>query len=478
MPLLFRAVTFAAAVTFVGCAHGNGASRYAEPTPEAAKACAGIAPLAVLASAPVPEAAVARGQAFYCLGFYEVAVPELTDKAIGKPVSVAIGEAIASPEPPPLAPDRLSALRWLVYIHRRFPGWDRIIDAVGEVARADLDRPELADVRDDLHALAAQFEYQRGQFDKAIALLRTIPASSRLRVHALLLEGAIHVRRSAPQPALAAFEEALCSASTGAGPERADDRDLAVLSIARTHYATGQFAVASADYDRVPPSSRYWAAAALEGAWTSYQVHDVPRAVSLIRTLAARSGDVPAETMAEAGVLETILAIAQCRRKDVEPTIDRFNSVYPFLFTEAKKLASRDPDALFDIGYSIRRGGTLAPPFDAVLLRRLMADVPVARRFDEADEVEREQARLDALDSDWRASDVGHEVASALSSRRLDVRHRAGEQFRSRLEAFAGALAAQIKQNIRVEYEALEMSTSGVPSDYTPWPCEERQEMN
>jgi tetratricopeptide (TPR) repeat protein len=461
------AAAFSAAVA--GCAHGRGGWRD-EPSAEAGKACAGIAPLAVLTQEQTHENALARGQAFYCVGLFEMAVPVLTEQAIGFPVSIAIDHAIASPAPPALAADRLPALRWLVYIDRRFPGWGRVMEAVGEVARADLDRPEIADVRDDLHALAARFEYQRGRFDEALAQLRMIPASSPLRWHALLLEGAVHVRRSAPQPALTVFGEVLRSAPAEV------DRDLAVISLARTYYAIGQFALAASYYDSVPPSSPHWADAAVEGAWTSYHMGDYARAVARIRTLAPRSGEVPTETMAEAAILEAVLAMHQCRRHDTRRAIDRFNEVYPVLFTEAKKLATRDAEALGDIGFSIRTGGTLAAPFDPAVLRRLLADVPVARRFDEIAEVDRELRRFGALEADWRPSGGGAYVRNALWTRRWEVRHEAGEQLRRRLQRFAEALAAQIKQSIRVEYEALQASSRGYPSDDDSWVCEQPQD--
>jgi hypothetical protein len=203
---------------------------------------------------------------------------------------------------------------------------------------------------------------------------------------------------------------------------------------------------------------------------------DYARAVARIRTLALRSAEVPTETMAEAEVLEALLAMHQCRRHDTERAIERFNEVYPVLFTEAKKLATRDAGALCDIGSLMRRGGTPTVPFDPAVLRRLLADVPVARRFDELDEVDRELGRFEALEAGWRASGEGVHVRSALWSRRYEVRLDAGEQLRRRLQRLAGALATQIKQTIQVQYEALQASSRGYPSDDDSWVCEEPQD--
>jgi tetratricopeptide (TPR) repeat protein len=414
----------------VACAHGP--PRVDDPSPAAAQACAGVAPMSVLAGGSGPETAVTRGQALYCLALYEPALSVLTDQAIGKP----------APDPPPLAADRLPALRWLVYIHRRFPGWERINAAIGMVARTDLERPELADVRDDLHALAARFAYKRGSFDQALELLGRIPPSSPLRARALLLEGAIHVRRAAMDSALAAFAGALRIAPAGA------DRDLAVISLARVSYATGQLDTASRTYDRLPPPSPYWAAAALEGAWTSFRLKDHPRALARLRTLAARPGEVPVETMAEALTLEATIALEGCRREDYERALGRFNGTYPDLFTQARRHAL---EAL-----------------DAGMMRQLRAETPVARRFEEVAELEHERTLYETLPAGWRASTQGLAADGELTVRGSAARREADEQLQLELKRVADALATQIKKSIKLEYELLSWEP-GVPSDQDGW---------
>jgi len=459
-PSRFRAATFAgAAVALAGCAHGSGASRD-EPTLAAEQACAGFNALAVFDQEPLPENALVRGQSFYCLGLYAGSVTVLTDHAIGKPVSVALDEAIKSSETPPLADDRVPALRWLVYVHRRFPGWERINDAVGEVARADLERPELADVRDDLHALAARFEYQKGRFAKAVELLRMIPATSPVHAEAVLLEGAIDVRVESPLEALVAFDEVLRAIPAGADPKRARERDLAVISIARVQYAMGQLEAAGRNYESLPPSSTYWAAAALEGAWTRYRLNDLPGALARRRTLSARSDEVPIEMMAEATALEAMIAVHDKHPEATDAIIKRFNDVYPIVFTEARKLALRETGALYELAFTVRAGRALPPPFGTGPMKVLLADPPLARRFEEVDEIRREEARLQALDQRLRASRVGQEAREALGLRRTSAESEAGAQFRRSLQRLAGALGEQIKQIIKVEYESLQARRS------------------
>jgi tetratricopeptide (TPR) repeat protein len=85
---------------------------------------------------------------------------------------------------------------------------------------ADLERAELADVRDELHYLGGIARYQRGRFREAIELFDQIPATSPLFVKAKLFTGATHIREYQAQPAIAAFEEALGVSSAGPDADR------------------------------------------------------------------------------------------------------------------------------------------------------------------------------------------------------------------------------------------------------------------
>ena len=156
--------------------------------------------------------------------------------------------------------------------------------------------------------------------------------------------------------------------------------------MARIHYAMGQFETASRTYDRLPPLSPYGTRAALEGAWTSFQMKDYTRALARVQTLAGRPGDVPTETMAEAISLEAIIALHQCRGADFERALERFNGTYPELFTEVKRRSLQPPDALLEVGLSLRSGGGFPPPHDARAMLQSLAETPVARRFEEIDE--------------------------------------------------------------------------------------------
>jgi tetratricopeptide (TPR) repeat protein len=449
----------AAAVFVAACAH---APWVGDPSAEPPKVCGANNPLVVLRphlapgyvepTAQHPAASLPyleRVKALYCLGLYVPALEVLQEDALGQPRDRALADAtLDPPEPKPLAADRMPGLRWLVYIHRRFPGWDRIGPMVAAVARVDLDRPEVADVRDDLYLLAGRSQYQQGRFAEALALLRAIPTSSPLRLQASLVEGATHVRTGAQDQALAAFDKALRAAPAAGDAKRAPDRALAILSIARVQSGLGQLEAASRHYQAVPPTSPYWADAALEGARTRYRMEDRPGTRARVQPLQARSREVAPDTMAEALVLA---ATVGSQTKDVERILTQISGPYVAMYMEARKLLQSPPDALYNIAFSVRAGGALPAPGATEVVRALLADVPVADRFEELDEIERESARSAALGDAWVGSGEEAAVSDALASRRRASAQEAGEQFKRRLQRFADRLVVQIKEAIGIQ---------------------------
>lgn len=425
-----------AALAASGCAHAPWAD---DPSAEPPKVCPAIQPRPPVGGEPWAEAAVARSQVLYCEGLYASAAALLAEQAIG-------------------TPEAARALRWLVYIHRRFPGWEWIENVVVQADWSAFDRPEMADVRDDLHLLAGRYEYRSEQFVEALALLQTIPASSALHARAALLEGAIRVRTGAPDLAVAAFAEALRAASA---TKEIGVRDLAVLSLARASYAMGQFETASRHYESLGAASRYSIAAAREGSWARFQMNDLDGALARLETLLVRSRQVPPDALAEAMLLKATIALQRNRYRDAMEIINQFNEVYPVMFMQSRQLAGYEPGALFDIAFSVRGGGKLPPPLAAENTLLLLADVPIARRLDELDEMWREQLVVASLGRRWRYQfyeDAGLEQVD----RKQDATREAGDLFRQRLQDLTDRLHDQLQEANAIEYNALQMQQAAL----------------
>ncbi len=419
-----RLIGASVALLTCGCAHVPWAN---DPSAEPPKVCG--------AKAPAPYA-----QSLYCRGLYAAAASSFAEDLSGE-------------NPHATAADRVTALRWLVYIHRRFPGWDWIVDVVGQTDWSELDRPELADVRDDLHLLAARFEYGHERFDETLALLATIPESSPRHARAALLTGAVHVRTGAQDLAQAAFAEALRAAAADTDPRRARDRDLAGLSLARAHYSLQEYAIASRYYESIPVSSPYGIAAAVEGGMTRFQMKDLPRALALVQSVQERSREVPPETMAEALLLQANISLQKGPSLETVELTRRFHEAYTVLYQPVQRLKDYEPDALFDLAFSVRSGGSLPLLGRAGTEQtlRLLMDAPVARRFAELDELAREEAFLAPPMPGAALEPEG----AALLDRRKAVAHEAGQLLHRRVEALAEPMVFQIKQAIGIEMTAL-----------------------
>jgi len=418
-----RLIGASVAVLTCGCAHIPWAN---DPSAEPPKVCG--------AKAPAPYA-----QSLYCRGLYAAA-------------AASFAEDLSGENPHATAADRVTALRWLVYIHRRFPGWDWIVDVVGQTDWSELDRPELAGVRDDLHLLAGRFEYGHERFDETLALLATIPESSPRHARAALLTGAVHVRTGAQDLAQAAFAEALRAASAGTDPDRARDRDLAVISLARAHYSIQEYAIASRYYESLPLTSPYGFAAAVEGGMTRFQMKDLPRALALVQSAQAQPREVSPEAMADALLLEAEIALKKGRRRETLELARRFHEIYTALYEPVRRLDRYQPDALFDVAFSVRSGGSLLPlPLGTEHTEqtlRLLTDAPVARRFAELDELSREEATL-GPPKRWVALEPER---VALMYRREAVAREAGALLQRRLADLAPRMVVQIKNVIGIEY--------------------------
>jgi len=418
-----RLIGASVALLVCGCAHIPWAN---DPSAEPPKVCA--------AQTPAPYA-----ESLYCRGLYGAA-------------AASFAENLSGENPHATRADRVTALRWLVYIYRRFPGWDWIVDVIGQTDWPELDRPELADVRDDLLLLAARFEYGHERFEETVALLATIPESSPLHARAALLAGAVHVRTGAQDLAQAAFAEALRAASADSDPKRARDRDLAALSLARAHYAMQEYALASRYYESIPLTSPYGFAAAVEGGTTRFQMSDFPRALALVQSLKERPREVPAETMAEALLLEAEISLKRRPKWETMEITRRFHEVYTVLYQPVRRLKDYEPDALFDLAFSVRSGGAL-PLFGregAEQTLRLLTDVPVARRFAELDELAREEA---SLGPSQRGAALAPEY-DALIDRRNAVAREAGELLQRRVQDLVPRMVQTIKEAIGIELTA------------------------
>lgn len=464
-----------------GCAHG----RRAEPATgapvaapdEALKSCAGLDARAAFVRLRELEgqagggetrrqaAELALGQALYCGGFYSEALATFDRSVDGSRTSLdrSIADALSRiDDKTPTRAVPAEALRWLVFVSRRFPGWDQVLQPIAACQRTDLERPELADVRDDLLYLGGLARYRQGRLSEAVELFALIPATSPLAVKARLFEGATHVRGFQAGPAVAAFKEALRISEASSDPRLARFRELANISLARTFYSTGQFDLAIKHYDQIPAGSTYAGQRLFEAAWANFMIDNHARALEHLRALDGLAGDVAPEVMAEALLLKAAMLSSDGFQLQATAAIDAFNATVPPLFQQLKTMLETTPDdvALFNLAAKVRAGASGLPPTVHGAIRQVTSDRAMARRFERVFEIQDELARYGSkTDAGWKTSELGQVVLADLTLRQSEAVEEAGDLFRRRIRRLTDELAQQIRRLIQIPWEPLRAGT-------------------
>jgi hypothetical protein len=410
------------------------------------------------------EAELALGRGLYCMGFYSeaMAIWDASLQGAGVPIDLdrSVADALASRDEAqaahPIQPIQLATLRSLALLGRRFPDWYRPLDAFAVATRADLDRAEVADVRDDLLYLGGLARYRQGRFKEARAFLAALPPKSPFFIKAKLYEGASHVHEYHGHPANRAFAAAMNALLLR--PER--DRlliDLANLAMARTFYSMGELDVAANRYDAIAPGSAYWNERLLESAWTEYRRGNHAATLERLRALEGRAETARPEAIAEGLQLEAAVLLAQGDRAAAAAAIDRFNAAAPALFHELKTLLQTvaDDAALYDLAVRARAGTAVRSPAVDRAVRIAASDRALTRRFDFVGEVQSEIDRFEKADPSWKGSGLGRRVQADLTARKAAAVTEAGSLLRRRLDRSAAELAVQITRLLRPAWEPL-----------------------
>ena len=440
-PLRFRAATFAvSAAALAGCAHGSGSLRD-EPTAAAEKACAGFNALAVFDQEPLPENALARGQSFYCLGLYAASVTVLTDHAIGKPARSRSPRRLHRPRH-----RRSPTTGFRVALARLHPpalpglGTDHRRGAARSRAPTWIARSSPTCVT-HLHVLAARFEYRRGGSrrrwscsgrSRRRARCTWRPSCSRAR---LTSASSHRCRRWRPSRRRARD-------SGGRGPETrprtGPGRHFHRARVVRD----GTARAADRNYDRYrrPRRTGWLPRSRAPGRATSGTTFRARSRASDARGAVGRGADRDDGRGDGARGDDR----ASWQAPDAAETLTGSSGVQRALCparSRGEEAPECEPGALYTSRSASVPGARCRPARRA---GRYWCSSPaypsLARRFEELERLQREEARYLALDEQLRSSPVGEEARDALWIRRTAAENEAGEQFRRRLQRLADAL--------------------------------------
>ena len=198
--------------------------------------------------------------------------------------------------------------KWLYYLSRKISGDPGLLEKIAKFRPSECP----AEFRSELDFLLGQYHYKKGAVKTGLPFLKRVKLSSRYFPKAKFLEGISYVRLEQPRPAIAAFKD-LMRATMQASKVSEDLKyfnQLAILSMARVFYSTGQFDKAAKYYDRVPLDSTLWLDALFEASWTFFRWNNNEKALGNLHTLT--SPFFSEEYVPEAGILEAVIFFSNC----------------------------------------------------------------------------------------------------------------------------------------------------------------------
>ena len=317
-----------------------------------------------------------------------------------------------------------ATLKWLASLSRQLPDSTGILEKIGKYQRAELDQPALEKVRDELYFLLGKYYYQKGNFKEAVSLFGTVQPTSEFYVQAKLFEGATHVREFQAKPAVESFKEVLRASAESSDPKVKPFEDLANLSLARTFYSTGQFDLAVKYFDRVSQDSYDWANSLFEASWANFMLKQkgYSKALGNIHTLQAPffEDSIKPESVAEALTVKATIYFYNCLFDRAEEAINEFNSVYPNMVGDLKKLlaATTDNAALFELAVKIRTGSSGLPEQTERAARGILGDTTILKRFQYVEQLDRQLDLHDKAEAGWKSTNIAQAVFADLTLQR------------------------------------------------------------
>ena len=383
-----------------------------------------------------PIAQFLLAKTLYELGLYQSALRGLDAVAVG-------------PDDPLLR----EKLHQYLLIQRAVPGdlatIERLSDAAESMHKAE-------DV-DEIRFLLAQYYYNIGDQDKAIARLQPVkPDAGETYLKARHLLGVIYVVKNLAQPALEAFKDVLRFEEQVGNPSYyAEYRDLANMSLGRLFYSIRQYETAGRYYDHVTEHTTAWLDSLFELGWTYFQMGRIDRVLGELHTL--NSPYFEDRYYPEARVLESLILFRTCRFAETLVSVERFLRDYKPLKKELDaQLAGQRTDAEFyDYLFTLSANQkTLSVP-----LRRIfnvaLKDKRLQRAFASVVLANDEMAGLDKLIRNTSATKPAEELKADMGRVRAVMISEAGGLARRRLQRVREDLTEIIRQGLRIKYETM-----------------------
>ena len=185
-----------------------------------------------------------------------------------------------------------------------------------------------------INYLVGTVSQRKSRFEEARSLLEAVPQDSRVYAKSRYLLGVVLADPRFPgrpgessvldKDALAAFN-AVLAAKEGQLDLRATQH-LALIALGRLHYRRGEYADASAAYERVPRYSRYWDQALFENGFARFQNEDFGGALGSLQALHAPQ--FAGAFQPESWILKATVYYYSCLYDEVKTTLAAFDELY------------------------------------------------------------------------------------------------------------------------------------------------------
>jgi tetratricopeptide (TPR) repeat protein len=341
--------------------------------------------------------------------------------------------------------------KWLYYLSRKISGDPGLLEKIAKYTPQDCP----AEFRSELAFLVGQHHYVKGASKKALEYLTQVDPKSRYFPKARFLQGISQVRLEQPKPAVEAFKDLL--RATVEADEITEDlryfNQLAILSMARVFYSTGQFQTAVKYYDQIGLDSTLWLDALFEASWTFFRMNNHEKALGNLHTLS--SPFFSDEYVPEAPILKAVIFYANCNYERTRETINDFRLAYEPLRDEIKGYIDSfsDPTEFYDFLTKLQDSGSRMSPRVSQILNAAFQDKNLKRINAYVRELDRETLLIRQSKSTWSKSQLAQQIIQETEVIKSLAVDEAGRLAKQRLKRVVDELNDLISQSLKIEFE-------------------------
>jgi tetratricopeptide (TPR) repeat protein len=372
-------------------------------------------------------------------------------------------------------------LLWLAKLATQLPEPADVVERIGRYRTGSLtrfDNPQHRGMHWQISYLLGRYKYRNRDYEEAIRLFAKVDKGSKHYAGAQLWIGNAFVQLRKTGPAVKAFERTVQAIDEGAQGEPGL-RDLALLSLARVHYAAGvrgdgsdarvtdpaMLRAAIAYWSRVEAGGERWLDALSEQSWAHFKAGAYSRALGNIHTIQAPY--FPGALYPEADVLEALVSFELCHYEDATTMAANMQKRYGPIQRELERTFNRffhreDSDTQFFMFLKdVRAGKTSLSAAARPVVERSFSDRLLLRHLDYVRVIDEEHARFKKAPEEFRSSPLGNDITDALTlAHDLAVRNAGGlarERYQATVDELSGHLqdARNLRDATKVERDRI-----------------------